>query len=103
MIKPCGHRVLVKVQPTERKTAGGIVIPDSALEKNQRDQQKGELIAVGENAWKSFDDGTPWAATGDLILFSRYGGKIVFDEDGTEFRILNDEDVVAVVSPNVTT
>lgn len=103
MIIPCGHRILVKVQQTERKTASGIVLPDSAVEKNQRDQVKGVITAIGSNAWKAFDDGSPWAALGDLVLFSRYGGKIVFDDDGTEYRVLQDEDVVAVVSEAVTT
>jgi chaperonin GroES len=103
VIHPVGHRVLVKVQPTERKTASGIVLPDNAVEKKQRDQVKGTLTSIGITAWKAFDDGAPWAQIGDLVLFSRYGGKIVFDDDGTEYRILNDEDVVAVVSEGVTT
>jgi chaperonin GroES len=103
MIKPCGHRVLVKVQQTERKTASGIVLPDSAVEKNQRDQVKGIIVEIGRTAWKAFDDGEPWAVVNDLVLFSRYGGKIVFDDDGTEYRILQDEDVVAIVSEAVNT
>ena len=103
MIKPAGHRLLVKVKTTERKTSGGIVIPDSVLEQKQRDQVKGTVAAIGETAWKAFDDGNPWCEIGDLILFSRYGGKIVFDDDGTEYRILQDEDVVAIVSEGVTT
>ena len=103
MITPCGHRLLVKVKASERKTASGIVIPDSIVEKNQRDQTKGTLVAIGCTAWKAFDDGLPWAHVGDLVLFSRYGGKIVFDDDGTEYRILQDEDVVAIVSEGVTT
>lgn len=103
MIDPAGHRVLVRVQPTERKTASGIVLPDTAVEKNQRDQVKGVITRVGITAWKAFDDGRPWAKVGDLVLFSRYGGKIIYDDDGTEYRVLNDEDIVAVVSEGVTT
>lgn len=103
MIDPCGHRVLVKVQQSERKTAAGIVIPDNVAEKSQRDQVKGVITAIGANAWKAFDDGQPWASLGDLVLFSRYGGKIVFDDDGTEYRILQDEDIVARVSDGITT
>ena len=103
MIKPAGHRLLVKVLPIERKTPGGLVLPDSVTEKNQRDQAKGTVVDIGRNAWKAFDDGQPWCEVGDLILFSRYGGKIVFDDDGSEYRVLVDEDVVAVVSEGVTT
>jgi chaperonin GroES len=103
MIQPVGHRVLVKPIPTERTTAGGIVIPDQTVDRNQRDQVKGTVVAIGANAWKGFDDGSPWATLGDLVLFSRYGGKIVYDDDGTEYRVLNDDDIVAIVSEGVNT
>lgn len=102
MIKVVGHRVLVKPLPTEKKTESGIIIPDSTSERNQRDQQKGTLEQIGPNAWKAFDDGERWAEVGDLVLFSRYGGKVVKDGD-TEYRILEDEDIVAIVSEEVTT
>ena len=102
MIKVVGHRVLVKPLIAEKVTAGGIVIPDSNHEKSQRDQQKGTLEQIGPNAWKAFDGGEPWATVGDLVLFSRYGGKVIKDGD-TEYRILEDEDIVAIVSEEVTT
>ena len=56
MIKPCGHRVLVKPIPTESKTASGIIMPDSVKEKGQRDQQKG-ILSVSE-AWLRHSTGT---------------------------------------------
>lgn len=102
MIKVVGHRVLVKPASVEKTTASGIIIADTTHEKNQRDQQKGTVIQIGPNAWKAFDDGSPWAAVGDLVLFSRYGGKIVKDGN-EEFRILEDEDIVAIISDEVTT
>ncbi len=102
MITPVGHRVLVKPASVEKKTAGGILLADTVVDKHQRDQQKGTVVAIGENAWKAFDGGEPWCKVGDLVLFSRYGGKIVYDND-EEFRVLNDEDIVAIVSENVTT
>lgn len=102
MIKPCGHRVLVKPIPTETKTASGIVLPDSVKQKDQRDQQKGHIVDIGLTAWKGFDEGNPWAVIGDLVLFSRYGGKSIFEGE-TEYRILNDEDIVAIVSEDITT
>jgi len=106
MIKPCGHRVLVQPIVAEEMTKGGIYIPPTEKEKQQRDQQKGRIAAVGSMAWKAFDrddpNWKPWAEVGDLVLFSRYGGKTVHDGD-TEYRILNDEDVVAIVSEDITT
>jgi chaperonin GroES len=102
MIKVVGHRVLVKPSSVEKTTASGIIIADTTHEKNQRDQQKGTVIQIGPNAWKAFDGGEPWCDVGDLVLFSRYGGKIVKDGN-EEFRILEDEDIVAIISEEVTT
>lgn len=106
MIKPCGHRVLIKPLPTDDMTKGGIYIPPTEKEKQQRDQQRGTIVDVGKTAWKAFDrddpNWEPWAKVGDLVMFSRYGGKTVYDGE-TEYRILNDEDIVAIVSEDITT
>ena len=104
MIKPCGHRVLVKPIPIEEMTAGGIFIPQTEKEKQQRDQQLGYIVTVGKTAWRAYDrddpNWEPWAAVGDKVMFSRYGGKAMFDGD-TEYRIMMDEDIVAVVSEDI--
>lgn len=94
-IRPAGHRVLVKPLPLETQTKGGIFIPTD--ERKEKAQIRGTIVAVGPNAWKAFDDGSPWASEGDEVWFAQYGGYLVRDPvTDEEFRLLNDEDVCAV-------
>lgn len=100
MITPCGHRVLIKADPIEKTTTGGIVIVmDERLAK--ADQMRGTIVGVGPQAWKAFSKdytGEPWASEGDRVLYARYAGKEVEDPTtGEIFVIVNDEDVVAVI------
>lgn len=98
MIVPAGHRVLVKVDESEKVTKGGIIIADSIADKNTEANIFGIVVAVGANAWKAFDGGEPWAAVGDRVAFAKYGGFIIQDPDnGEKFRLLNDDDITAVI------
>ena len=94
---PLGHRVLVKPEKVEEKTRGGLFVPEHTLERKQAEDIYGTGVDVGQTAWKAFDDGNPWAAVGDEVVFAKYGGFLLKDEDGNEFRILNDEDLVAKI------
>ncbi|EGK69749.1 GroES-like 10 kDa chaperonin protein [Methyloversatilis universalis FAM5] len=92
-IRPLHDRVLVKRLEEERKTASGIVIPDSAAEK----PDQGEIIAVGSG--KILEDGKvrqPAVKAGDRVLFGKYAGQTV-KIDGEELLVLREEDIVAVV------
>jgi chaperonin GroES len=97
MILPCGHRVLVKIDEVEEKTAGGIVLPKSTQSQQEEAGIFGTIVAVGETAWKDFG-GRSWACVGDRVMIAKYGGFIAQEPDTAEkFRILNDEDIVAVI------
>lgn len=92
-IRPLHDRVLVKRLEEERKTASGIVIPDTAAEK----PDQGEIIAVG--AGKILDDGKvrPMAVkAGDRVLFGKYSGQTVKVE-GEEYLVMREEDIMGVV------
>jgi chaperonin GroES len=92
-IRPLHDRVIAKRLEEERKTASGIVIPDSAAEK----PDQGEIIAVGNG--KILENGTvrPLAVkVGDRILFGKYAGQTVKVE-GEELLVLREEDIVGVV------
>ena len=92
-IRPLQDRVLVRRVEEEEKTAGGIIIPDTAKEK----PQEGLVIATGKG--KVRDDGsvTPLdVKQGDRILFGKYAGMDV-TLDGEEYAILREDDVLAVV------
>jgi chaperonin GroES len=92
-LKPLGDRIVVKAVTAEEKTAGGILLPDSAQEK----PTKGEVIAVGpgkvqENGKLSAMD----VAVGNVIYYARYGGTEV-KVGSDEFIILRQDDVLAIV------
>ncbi len=92
-IQPLGDRVLVEPLEAEEKTTGGIVIPDTAKEK----QQKGKVIAVGKG--KISDDGkvTPLEVkVNDRVLFGRYTGTEV--KIGTsDYLIIKEDDILAIL------
>lgn len=101
MIIPTGYRILVKPDDIEKVTKSGIVlVTDEKLERVA--QHVGTIVSVGRQAWKAFSkkyDGQPWASVGDRIIYSKYAGKFVKDpETNEQFVILNDEDVVAIVT-----
>jgi chaperonin GroES len=92
-IRPLHDRVIVKRIEEERKTAGGIVIPDSATEK----PDQGEVLAIGTG--KVMDDGKvrPLAVkVGDRVLFGKYSGSSV-KMDGDELLVMREEDIMGVV------
>ena len=94
-IEPCGHRVIVKPDPVEEISKGGIVVSvGDKKEREQAAQTTGVIVAIGPTAWQAFDDGKPWAAVGDRVFYAKYGGW-KFDHEGVEYRLLNDEDVTA--------
>ncbi len=92
-IRPLNDRILVKRLEGEEKTAGGIIIPDSAKEK----PAEGEIVAVGPG--KLNDAGERVAlnvAVGDRVLFSKYGGTDV-KLDGEDYLIMREDDILGVV------
>lgn len=93
-IRPLQDRMIVRRLSEEEKTAGGIIIPDSAKEK----PQEGEVLAVGNG--KVLDNGkvqVPDVKPGDKILFSKYSGAEV-NIDGEEYLVVREDDVLGVVS-----
>lgn len=93
MLRPIGDRIIVEVVSEEEKTAGGIILPDTAKEK----PQEGKVIAVGtgrilENGQKVELE----VKVGDRVIFSKYGGTEV-KHKGKEYLILRESDVHAIV------
>ncbi len=92
-IRPLNDRILVKRLESEEKTAGGIIIPDSAKEK----PAEGEIVAVGPG--KLNDHGERVAmdvSAGDKVLFSKYGGTDVKIE-GEDYLIMREDDILGVI------
>ncbi len=92
-IRPLQDRVMVKRLEEETKTAGGIIIPDTAKEK----PQKGEIIAAGPG--KKNEDGKLQPLdikAGDKVLFSKYAGTEIKVE-GEELLIMREDDIMGVI------
>jgi len=87
-IKPLQDRVLVKPADAEEKTAGGIIIPDTAKEK----PQKGTVMAVGPGK----KDEPTSVKEGDSILYGKYSGTEI-TVDGEDYLIMRESDILAVV------
>ncbi len=92
-IRPLHDRVIIKRLEQENRSAGGIVIPDSAAEKPQR----GEVIAVGNG--KLLDNGEVRPLdlkVGDTVLFGKYSGNEV-KVDGDELVVMREDEIMAVL------
>ena len=92
-IRPIDDRVVIQVLEAEDKTAGGIILPESAKEK----PQQGKVMAVGNG--RLLDDGTRQPLElkkGNLVIFGKYSGTDV-KVDGKEFKIMRESEVLARV------
>ncbi len=91
-IRPLHDRVVVKRLEAERKTASGIVIPDSSAEK----PDQGEIIAVGPGKHENDKFLPPCVKVGDRVLFGKYSGQAV-KIDGEEVLVMREEDIMGVL------
>lgn len=91
---PLHDRVLVRRVDSEEKTAGGLIIPDSAQEK----PQEGEVISCGEGARKDSGELIPMAVkSGDTILFGKWSGTEI-KIDGEDLLIMKESDILGLVA-----
>ena len=92
-LQPLGDRVVVQREASEGRTAGGIVLPESAKEKPQR----GVIVSVGEG--KLLDNGsrgTLQVKPGDRVIFTSWAGE-AFKVDGDELLLMKEDDILAVI------
>ena len=90
-LKPLDDRVVVEPTEAEEKTAGGILLPDTAKQK----PQQGKIVAVGPG--KMSDEGNRIALAvkvGDIVLYGKYSGSDV-EVNGKELKILRESDLLA--------
>lgn len=87
-VKPLADRVLIQPAEAEQKTAGGIIIPDTAKEKTQR----GTVVAVGPGK----KDEPLTVKVGDLVLYGKYAGTEI-TVDGSDYLIMRESDIVAII------
>lgn len=93
-VRPLGDRLVIRLIEREEKTAGGILLPDTAKEK----PQIGEVLAVGTG--RLLENGrrvSPEVKPGDRVVFAKYSGTEV-KVDGEEVLVLKESDILAIVS-----
>ena len=95
---PTGWRILVLPYKGQGKTKGGIILSDTTIEERGFTTVTALVLKVGPDAYRDTDRFTkgPWCKKGDWIIFGRYAGSR-FGIDGGEVRILNDDEIIAVV------
>jgi len=92
-IRPLDDRVVVRALDAEERTAGGIVLPDTAKEK----PQMGEVLAIGPGKMlESGDRAGLSVKVGDRVYFGKYSGSDV-KIDGEEFKIMRESDILGIV------
>ena len=87
-IKPLADRVIVEAAAAEEKTAGGIIIPDTAKEKPQR----GEVVAVGPGK----DGNLMTVQVGDTVLYGKYAGQEL-NFEGYDYLIMREDDILVIL------
>jgi len=91
--RPLHDRLLVKRIDQESKTAGGIIIPDTAKEK----PMQGEVIAVGNGTRDDHGNVKPLEIkSGDIVLFAKWGGTEI-KLDGVEYLVMKESDVLGII------
>ncbi|MDQ6780479.1 MAG: co-chaperone GroES [Candidatus Eremiobacteraeota bacterium] len=93
-IKPLGDRVVIEASEQAPKSAGGVILPDTAKEK----PQEGVILAVGPGRRTDKGDVIPLELkVGDKVIYSKYSGSEIKLE-GTEYLIISEKDVLAIVN-----
>lgn len=106
MITVCGHRVLLKTLEVEdvddvfasAKKAGIELLKDADEALSRKNAvDRGVVVGLGTTAFQDFG-GVPWCSTGDVVVYSRYGGKQITDPVSKQvFTVVNDEDIIAII------
>ena len=118
---PVGHFMLVALPELEKRTAGGVYIPETVSDRERAASVVGKVLSLGPDCYLDppprlpdnipagvsvtvisarprFPSG-PWCKPGDTVLFSRYAGKR-FTLEGVEFRMLADDEISATIPPD---
>ncbi len=94
-IEPVEFKCVVRLDPKEEVTSGGIIIPEERRDRNQMAATEGTLLAVGGNAFMDWEGRKP--VPGDRVMVSKYAG-IIREADPTDLiRVVHDKEILAVL------
>jgi len=97
-LTPIKYRVIVEPDKAESVSAGGIIIPENKQDRDQHAIMEGVIVAVSPMAftWDEWPSNDRKPEEGDRVVFARYSGSIIKGNDGEEYRVMNDDDIMAV-------
>lgn len=95
-ITPLDLKVLIKPDEVQTKTAGGVLLPDQTVDKQQYATTKATILAVGANAFKEWGEGNG-PQPGDRVVTAQYAGLRVEAPNGEKLVLCNDADVIAIL------
>lgn len=98
-INPTGHMVVVQCETMEEKSPGGIILPDAVRERENTASQKGTIAAKGPTAgdFTTWPEGHKFPPEGSRVLIRKFAGVEVKGNDGKEYRVCEDKDILAVL------
>ena len=98
-IKPMGYNVLVKPQTVEVKTKGGLLLPETVIEKDEFGRTEGVLVALSPMAFafEDWPDGADKPQIGDRVMFSRYNATETTGRDGEKYWLMKDQSIVGII------
>ena len=97
MIRPIEYNVLIRPDPVEERTKGGLLLPDQTKESDKHAQQRGTIVSMSPASfdYAEWPEGTK-PEIGDRVIFARYEG-ILWKEGDDEFRLVKDKAIAAVI------
>lgn len=97
-INPVGVTVVIFPDPIQTKTESGIELysPKEA-DRVQMAQTDGVVVAISPDAFKDLRESAPRCSVGDRVIFAKYAGMMRTGSDGNEYRLINDQDILAVL------
>lgn len=97
-IDPMAFNVVVELDPTEKVTPGGIIMPETKVERDKLACEEGTLVAVSPLAFSyaEWPEGTRKPQVGDRVMVNRFAG-MIREREGKNYRILEDKSLVAVL------
>lgn len=98
-ISPIEFNVLVKQDAVAEKTTGGLYMPEDVRERDKHGQTRGVIVGVSPMAFDEsvWPDGMEKPKAGQRIAFAKHAGTFVTGTDGTEYRVIKDKDIIALI------
>jgi co-chaperonin GroES (HSP10) len=96
-MRATGFCVLVALAPKETVTKGGIIVPEAVGEREHMNQCRGRVASISPAAFDFAEFGNESPKAGDEVVFAKFAGVMTTGDDGREYRILQDKEILAVI------